>query len=66
LVSCTFSPAVAEAHFAGGPSTTCAVMWRQTVNPDRLFMTFLETAAMNRQFKEAEAVLIGDPANRAF
>jgi hypothetical protein len=41
-------------------------MWRQIVSPDRLFMTFLETAAMNRQFKEAEAVLIGDPANRAF
>ncbi len=66
FVSCTFSSAVAEAHFAGGPSTTCAVIWRQTVSPDRLFMTFLETAAMNRQFKEAEAVLIGDPANRAF
>jgi hypothetical protein len=66
FVSCTFSSAVAEAHFAGGPSTTCAVMWRQTVSPDRLFMTFLETAAMNRQFKEAEAVLIGDPVNRAF
>jgi len=66
FVSCTFSTAVAEAHFAGGPSTTCAVMWRQTVTPERLFMTFLETAAMNRQFKEAEAILIGDPANRAF
>jgi hypothetical protein len=61
-----FSSAVAEAHFAGGPSITCAVMWRQTVSPDRLFMTFLETAAMNRQFKEAEAILIGDPENGAF
>jgi hypothetical protein len=29
-------------------------------------MTFLETREMNRRFKEAEAVLIGDPANRAF
>jgi hypothetical protein len=29
-------------------------------------MTFLETSAMNRQFQEAEAVLIGDPANAAF
>jgi hypothetical protein len=66
FVSCTFSSAVAEAHFAGGPSTTCAVMWRQTVSPHRLLMTFLETAAMNRQFKEAEAILIGDPANRTF
>jgi hypothetical protein len=66
FVSCTFSFAVVEAHFAGGPSTTCAVMWRQTMSPDRLFMTFLETAAMSRQFKEAEAILIGDPANRVF
>jgi hypothetical protein len=66
FVSCTFSSAVADAHFAGGPSTTCAVMSRQTVSADRLSMTFLESTAMNRQFKEAEAVLIGDPANRAF
>ena len=29
-------------------------------------MTFLETPAMNRRFLEAEAALIGDPANRAF
>ena len=28
-------------------------------------MTFLETATMNQQFKEAEAVLIGDPTNSA-
>jgi hypothetical protein len=29
-------------------------------------MTFLETREMNGRFREAEAVLIGDPANRAF
>jgi hypothetical protein len=29
-------------------------------------MTFLETRAMNDRFREAEAVLIGDPDNRAF
>ena len=39
---------------------------RQLVPVQRLFMTFLETPAMNRRFLEAEAVLIGDPANRAF
>lgn len=66
FVSCTFSRNVAEAHFAGGASTTCAVMWRQVLSPERLFMSFLETAAMNRRFREAEAVLIGDPANPAF
>ncbi|MGZ4229894.1 MAG: hypothetical protein ACXVVQ_00525 [Solirubrobacteraceae bacterium] len=66
FVSCTFASAVAAAHFAGGPLTTCAVVWRQVVEPERLLMTFLETAAMNQQFKEAEAVLIGDPTNSAF
>jgi hypothetical protein len=29
-------------------------------------MTFLETPAMSRQFKEAEAVLIGDAGNPMF
>jgi hypothetical protein len=29
-------------------------------------MTHLETAAMNRQFHEAEAILLEDPENPAF
>jgi len=29
-------------------------------------MTFVETRAMNSRFKEAEAVLLTDPGNRAF
>ncbi len=66
FVSATFSEQVAAAHFAGGPRTQTAVMWRQVIDPDRLLMTFLETAAMNNQFREAEAVLIGDPSNLAF
>ena len=39
---------------------------RQLTPAERLLMTFLETPAMSRQFKEAEAVLIGDPLNRCF
>jgi hypothetical protein len=66
FVSVTLSKAVADAHFAGGPKTQVAVLWRQAVPIDRLVMSFLETRAMNEQFKEAEAVLIADPANRAF
>lgn len=66
FVSATLSREVAEAHFAGGPKTQVAVMWRQAVPLERLLMTFLETAAMNVRFREAEAILIGDPANRAF
>lgn len=66
FVSATFSEQVAAAHFAGGPRTQTAVIWRQVMDPDRLLMTFLETAAMNNQFREAEAVLIGDVSNLAF
>jgi hypothetical protein len=66
FVSATFSSDVARAHFEGGPATQTAVLWRQVVPITRLFMTFVETPAMNRRFNEAEAVLIGEPGNRAF
>jgi hypothetical protein len=66
FVSATFSREVATAHFEGGTATHTAVLWRQRVPGGRLFMTFLETREMNQRFSEAEAVLIGDPANRAF
>ena len=59
FVSASFSAAVAEAHFAGGPTTVAAVMWRRRVPVERLFMTFMETAALNERFLEAEAVLVG-------
>lgn len=66
FIATTFSSAVAEAHFEGGPTTRCAVIWRQRMTTERIFMTFLETAAQSHQFCEAEAILIGDPGNAAF
>jgi hypothetical protein len=66
FVSATFSCDVAQAHFRGGPSTVAAAIWRQRIPVDRLFMTFLETAAHNQRFLEAEAVLIGDPDSPMF
>ena len=66
FVSATFSREVAAAHFEGGPTTRTAVLWRQQVPITRVLMTFFETREMNRRFNEAEAVLIGDPGNRAF
>ncbi len=67
FVSATFSSAVAEAHFSGGPTTVAAVMWRQRLPVERLLMTFLETSELNERFLEAEAILVGgDPANPAF
>jgi hypothetical protein len=66
FVSATFSRDVATDHFESGPTTHTAVLWRQQVPINRLFMTFLETRAMNERIHEAEAILIGDPGNRAF
>ena len=43
-----------------------ALLARQRVPVSRLFMTFLETAAMNDRYREAEAALIGDPYNPVF
>jgi hypothetical protein len=66
FVSATFDPSVAEAHYSGGPSTVAAAIYRQVVPVERLFMTCRETRAMNRQFHESEAVLIGDPESPLF
>ena len=42
------------------------VLRGQATKIDRIFMTYLETAQMNRQYKEAEAVLMYDPQGPAF
>ena len=61
LIAATFSREVATAHF-DSPTET-ALLVRRRVPVSRLLMTFLETSAMNGRFREAEAVLIGDPEN---
>jgi hypothetical protein len=52
FVSASFSRAVAEANLEGRDGELVA--W----NPDRLFMTFMETAEMNRRDREAEALIL--------
>ena len=42
------------------------MLWRQATPLDRVLMTFLETAALNAPYREAEAILVADPGNRAF
>ena len=64
LVAATFSRDVAMSHFES--PTEVAVLLRRQVPVSRLFMTFLETVAMNERYHEAEAVLIGAPGNLAF
>jgi hypothetical protein len=56
LVSCTFAREVAESHFSAGEE---GVLWRRVVPVERLFMTFVETEAMNARYREAEAVVLG-------
>ena len=66
FVSASFSADVALAHFHAGTPTSSAALHRQPLLLPRLVMTFVETPAMNNQFREAEAILVADPANLAF
>jgi hypothetical protein len=59
FVSATFSRDLALEHFGGGPATRAAAISRTPLDPSRVLMTFLESEAMNRQYREAEAVLVG-------
>ncbi len=66
FVSATTSRAVARSHYeAGGPGAT-RLLIEQSVPVSRVFMTWYETAAMNEHYREAEVVLLDDPANPAF
>jgi hypothetical protein len=65
FVSGTLSREVAEEHFAGGPTTKVAYLWRQTVSADRVLMSFVETAAMNQHFAEGEIVLLAECGDAA-
>ncbi len=63
LVSATFSRRVAQEHFASERSDqTGAALYRNCVPVSRLFMTYVETAHLNEPFREAEAVVVADPA----
>ena len=66
FVSTSFLREVAESLFHGSDETRVALLMRQQVPIERLFMTHIETEAMNRQYLEAEAVLFFDTENRAF
>ncbi len=66
LISTTSSRFVAEAWLDADADRYRVVLMRQPIPTKRLFMTFVETEAMNRQFKEAEAVILADPNNSLF
>jgi hypothetical protein len=64
FVAATFAREVARAHFDS--PTRAALLVRSKVPVTRLFMTFVETAAMNGRYREAEAVLLCSPGDAAF
>ena len=66
FISASFARAVAES-IAGayGDDAHFRLLTRE-VPVDRVFMTYQETSAMNRQFMEAEAVLLYEPGNPMF
>ncbi len=66
FVSASFSRSVAQSHFDGAGPGANRLLRSQQVPVERVLMTYLETAAMNEQFKEAEAVLLFDSGNAVF
>lgn len=66
FTSSTFSLEVAMNHFSGREQSNTGVLLRQPVPVERIFMSYLETAQMNQQYREAEAVLLYDPENAIF
>ena len=66
FISATFSLEVAMSHFDSRDRSSTGVLLRQSVPIERVFMSFLETAQMNQQFKEGEVVLLHDCENKVF
>ena len=66
FVSTTFDRAVAESIAGRGAATVVSVLIGQLVSADRVFMTFIETAELNRVYHESEVILLADRRNRAF
>jgi hypothetical protein len=66
LVSATFSLEVAMSLFDDRDPKSTGVLVRQSVPVARLFMSYLETEQMNRQYMEAEAILLNDFSNELF
>lgn len=62
FVSTSFAESVARSHYGSGGRTRVLVC--REVPVKRLFMTYLETAAMNDRFLEAEAVVLEVPDDR--
>lgn len=59
--SWTFSKEVAEAFSSSNERAKHSYLLKRTFPIENLFLTCVETAAMNRRYREYEAVVIHDP-----
>ena len=66
LVSASLRMDIVQEMSGWADSQRTVALYRQAVPVERVFMTYLETEAMNQPFREAEAVLLADPSNQAF
>jgi hypothetical protein len=66
FVSASFDFEVARSCFAPRENRRTGLLIRHVVPVERLFMTYLETKQLNRQFVEAEAVVLHEPGNPLF
>ncbi len=66
FISASFAREVAESMLGPAETERAGRVRDELVPVRQLFMTFLETAAMNRPFEEAEALMIVDPQHPAF
>ena len=66
FLSATTRLEIAQGCFADHVSADKGALLRQQVSIDRVYMTYFETDHMNRQYKEAEIVLLFDPKNSLF
>lgn len=64
FVSTSFDEAVARSHYEGGTAGSTRGLVCRDVPVGRIFMTYLETAAMNTVFLEAEAAVLDHPDDR--
>ena len=66
LVSASFRMDIVQEMSGWADLQRTVALYRQAVPVERVFMTYLETEALNRPFREAETVLLADPSNPAF
>jgi hypothetical protein len=66
FVSASFRFEVARSCFGPRDLSRTGLLMRQSVPVERLFMTYLETEEMNRQFLESEAILLYSEGKEVF